>query len=157
MSLRFNKDQIKPLINPFVKMVKKVGIDEVDSKKISLIECLDGWVLTNSPGELELGSVYAFVPLENTEPDNLGQMKLIKVRKTFDLPECEDTEDEMDKIINLAIFLSKSLESYSMHVKSITNRSLEVRKASAKKAVEARWAKYYAEKGKQKKQSLQKQ
>lgn len=139
---------IRKLINQFVKMVKRVGFEQVIGEKIALLECENGWALTNYSGGLKLGTIGAYVP-SNSKDVDITNIKLVKVSKVFTEIPPSDEKDETDTLINLTLHLSHGLNQYSSHVRTNSVRTPEQRKASAKKAIEARWAKYRAEKAKE--------
>lgn len=125
MGLLLDKKQISTLVNRFVKNGLEMGFP-MEGMKIALFHEDDHWDLL-------------VVPKRSPE--------LKKAEMHFNFPDDLPSEP-LDTAIELAGFLSVRLNSYMSKKKSSSGKTPEQRKASAKKAIEARWAKYRAEKNK---------
>ncbi len=118
-------EQIRIIVNQFVKMGMKLDFTG-QGLEIALFRNDDSW------------------DLQTIEPRS-PKLKDAELHFRFpdDLP-----EDNLDAAIELAGILSIRLHKYANNKKANAGKTPEQRKAAAKKAIEARWTKYRAEKAK---------
>lgn len=113
------EEKIRTGINQFVKMAASTGFD-FKNKKI--------WLKADLADDtFDIQTIDAFVKLKRGEG------------VAMDIPVLPD--DDVEAMIELAGAISERATRYLTALKGNKNRSAKARSASAKKALEARWAK----------------
>lgn len=119
-------DQIRELVNATGRRIVKSGLPKTKNGCFVLARVEGEWDITVT---------------EKEAADNIDGMA-IKFPIPKNLP-----DDEVGQAIDVAGYLTEKLKRYFAGVRGNQLRTAEQRRASAKKAIEARWARYRERQG----------